>query len=92
MASQESEQIKNGPLCGPLAPPETVKPSQTQSKSKPIKRGKTQSNKKGKFNHKWSNLSEVLMLSSNRAGRPIKPNQTKSNLSGGKNDEKEGLQ
>jgi hypothetical protein len=90
--SQETEQIQGGPPCELLAPPETVKPSQTQSKSKPIKRGKTQSNKKGKFNHKWSNLSEVLMLSSNLACRPIKPNQTKSNLSGGKNDEKEGLQ
>jgi hypothetical protein len=32
MASQESEQIKNGPLCGPLAPPETVKPSQTSER------------------------------------------------------------
>jgi hypothetical protein len=35
--SQESEQIKSGPLCGLLAPPETVKPGQT---------GQTQSNQR----------------------------------------------
>jgi hypothetical protein len=40
--SQESEQIKSGPLCGLLAPPETVRPGQTQSK--PVKPGQTGSN------------------------------------------------
>jgi hypothetical protein len=56
-----------------------------------LQSGQTHSNQKRKFDQKESNLSEVLMLSSNLACRPIKPNQTQSNLPEGKTAEKEGL-
>jgi hypothetical protein len=75
--SQESEQIMGGPLCGLLAPPETVNPGPTRSN--PVKPGQTKSNQ-----IKPEGVGEGRNWACRWRKRPgefslLKPGQTESN-------------